>query len=126
MIEFIVILQVIIVIGGPLFLIHINKRVGSYASEVGKITAMSKKIDDVVEQQKQITKATEETKSDIFHLAWNKKEAQTIKRSKLEMYLEEIFETLDIMYKNVEKAHASDEAEAEKFSVTLIPKLTTI
>ncbi|MEW8232524.1 MAG: hypothetical protein AB2745_19540 [Candidatus Thiodiazotropha endolucinida] len=123
---FILALQLFIIVGGPLFLIHIKKRVGSYASEVGKITALSKKIDDVVKQQKRITEATEETKANIAHLAWNKKEAQIIKRSKLEKYLEEIFETMDAMYINAQKAHEFEEVEIEEFPVTLGPKLSTI
>lgn len=126
MIEFIVFLQVVIVIGAPLFFIHINKRVGSYASEVGKITALSSKIEDIVEQQKQITKATEETKANISHLAWSKRESQTIKRSKLEKYLEEIFRILDTMRNNVEKANKSENLEIEYLPITLIAKLTTI
>ena len=70
MIELIIFFQVVIVVGGPLFLLHISKRIGSYACEIGKITALSDKIDDIVEQQKRITQATEETKAEVNHLAW--------------------------------------------------------
>ena len=126
MIELIIFMQVVLVIGVPLFLLHINKRVGSYASEVGKITAIGEKIDDVVEQQKQITKATENTKSNIAHLAWNKKEAQTIKRNKLENYLEEIFEAFDTVYQHVDDLSKPEMVEFKNYPVMLIPKLTTI
>lgn len=126
MIEIIIFLQVVIVIGGPIFLIHINKRVGSYASEVGKITAINKKIDDVVAQQKKITEATEQAKSEIAHLAWNKKEAQTVKRQKLEEYIEMVFKTLEVMPKSEEKTSEAGKVEMEPLPFMLIPKLTTI
>ena len=126
MIEIIIFLQVVIVVGGPFFLTHINKRVGSYATEVGKITALNKKIDEVIEQQKQITKATEETKAEIAHLAWNKKESQIIKRKKLEEYLKVVFEVMEIMRNCAAKTYGTEKIEIDPLPVTTIAKLTTI
>lgn len=120
MIEIIFIIQVIIVIGGPLFLLYINKRLGGYASEVGKITAISKKINEVVEQQEKITKVTEETKADIAHLAWKQKESLTIKRHKLEKYLEKVFEAVELT-----RDMATD-PKGKVLPITLIAKLTTL
>lgn len=120
MIEIILIIQIIIIIGGPLFLLYLNKRISSYASEVGKISAISNKIDDVVEQQERITKATEETKSGIAHLAWRQKESQIIKRNKLEEYLEKIFEAVELT-----REMATD-PNNKVLPMTLIARLTTL
>lgn len=120
MIKIILIIQIIIIIGGPLLLLYFNKRISSYASEVGKIRAISNKIDNVVEQQERITKATEETKSDIAHLAWRQKESQIIKRNKLEEYLEKIFEAVELT------REIASEPDKKVVPMTLLARLITL
>ncbi|MFT6735361.1 MAG: hypothetical protein ACJAS9_003567 [Polaribacter sp.] len=122
----IIFVEVVLLIGGAFFWMHFNKRIGGFSGEIAKIEAVSKKINEVIEQQKKITKATEETKADIAHLAWNKKEAQTIKRIKLEEYIEEVFQNVEIMRTNAAKTYASGRVEIGPLPVTLIAKLSTI
>lgn len=90
-----VLINATVFVGGAFFWKHFNSRISKFSGEVAKIEAVSKKIDEVVDQQKKLTRATEEVKSDIAHMAWNKKEFQTIKREKLELYLEQVSERSD-------------------------------
>ena len=126
MIEFVIFLQVVTIIGGPLLILHVNKRVGAYASEVGKITAITNKIDAVVEQQKKITKATEEAKAEIGHSSWSKKEAITTRCKKLEEYLDLVFDTIESIRKCAQNAGSKDASPFHVLPMTTISKLTTL
>lgn len=122
----IIFVESILLVGGAFFWLYFNKRIGSFSSEVSKIEVMSKKLNEIVDQQKSLARAIEEEKLDVAHSAWSKKEILTMKKEKIEEYMKEAFWTIDFINKNVIRVFDNGEDKFSHLPVTTIPKLMTV
>lgn len=65
--------------------------INSYAKKRGENLATKADIDEIKSQLASTTKITEKIKNDIEHQVWRKQQIETIKRNKLEEYLQYIY-----------------------------------
>lgn len=65
--------------------------INSYAKKRGERLATKADIDEIKKELASTTEITEKIKNDIVHQVWRKQQIETIKRSKLEEYLQHIY-----------------------------------
>ena len=70
---------------------YVGSFINSYAKKRGENLATKADIDEIKTQLASTTKITEEIKNDIQHQVWRKQQIETIKRNKLEEYLQYIY-----------------------------------
>jgi hypothetical protein len=59
---------------------------GAYIKKGAEIQSMSDNIQELANQQKRITEATEQVKQDIEHQVWRRKELELVRRQKMEEF----------------------------------------
>lgn len=65
--------------------------ISSYAKKRGERLATKADIDEIKKELAATTEITEKIKNDIVHQVWHKQQIETIKRNKLEEYLQHIY-----------------------------------
>lgn len=70
---------------------YIGNYISSYAKKRGENLATKADIDEIKSQLASTTEITQKIKNDIEHQVWRKQQIETIKRNKLEEYLQYIY-----------------------------------
>lgn len=70
---------------------YFTNYISSYAKKRGERLATKADIDEIKKELAVTTEITEKIKNDIVHQVWHKQQIETIKRNKLEEYLQHIY-----------------------------------
>lgn len=102
----------------------INSWARGYGSQSGKIKSIDKNLSLIQKQLKQSTEMTEQIKSQIEHDGWRKKEKESIRRQKLE----EFMQLVHMLPKNYSNAYTNQKLGriGENFDQFLIDKIRII
>jgi len=95
----------LLIIGLSLVGSYIGNFINSYAKKRGENLATKADINEIKTQLSSTTKITEEIKNDIQHQVWRKQQIETIKRNKLEEYLQYIYIAQESLSKDMKNQY---------------------
>ncbi len=98
--QFYVLIILLSLIGG-----YVGNFINSYAKKRGENLATKADIDEIKSQLASTTKITEKIKNDIEHQVWRKQQIETIKRNKLEEYLQYIYIAQESLSKDMKNQY---------------------
>lgn len=84
---------------------YIGNFINSYAKKRGENLATKADIDEIKKQLASTTEITEKIKNDIEHQVWRKQQIETIKRNKLEEYLQNIYVSQESLSKDMKNQY---------------------
>jgi len=105
---------------------YVGNFVNSYAKKRGENLATKADIDEIKSQLASTTKITEKIKNDIEHQVWRKQQIETIKRNKLEEYLQYVYIAQESLSKDMNNQYFKTKEHVDSHAMskaTMLQKL---
>lgn len=100
--------------------------ISSYAKKRGERLATKADIDEIKKELAATTEITEKIKNDIVHQVWHKQQIETIKRNKLEEYLQHIYVSQESLSRDMNNKYFKTNEPVDTYAMskaTMLQKL---